>query len=228
MTGPQGPVVPAQPAAHPIDPQVRIGHVHLRTADIARVRAFYVDLLGFDVVYEARGVPGWGTIGDVLFVSAGGCHHHLGFNTWKSRGGGPQPDGVAGLHHVALVFSSQAELARIIKRLLDAGVQPYQAPLSLTISGPSSRSSSITGVGGGMVRDFLLRLVPNVLRTDLYAVPALLGATVLVVAHDVGARSALFPLLAASVCIAVRLIGVHYGIELPIAPSEHHTEPPPN
>ena len=61
-----------------------IGHVHLRTADIDRVRAFYVDVLGFDVVAEARGVPGWGTTGDILFVSAGGYHHHLGFNTWKS------------------------------------------------------------------------------------------------------------------------------------------------
>jgi catechol 2,3-dioxygenase len=127
MSGPQAPFVPAQPAPHPIDPHVRIGHVHLRTADIDRVRAFYVDLLGFDVVYEVRDVPGWGTTGDVLFVSAGGYHHHLGFNTWKSRGGGPQPDGVAGLHHVAFVFSSQAELAHIVKRLLDAGVQPYQA-----------------------------------------------------------------------------------------------------
>ena len=59
-------------------------------------------MLGFDVVFEARDVPGWGTTGDILFLAAGGYHHHLGFNTWKSAGGGPQPDGVAGLHHVAL------------------------------------------------------------------------------------------------------------------------------
>jgi uncharacterized membrane protein YeiH len=87
---------------------------------------------------------------------------------------------------------------------------------------------AITGVGGGMVRDLLLRQVPNVLRTDLYAVPALLGATVLVAAHEAGAHSALFPLLAAGVCIAVRLIGVHYGIRLPIAPSKRKTDPPPS
>lgn len=87
---------------------------------------------------------------------------------------------------------------------------------------------AVTGVGGGMVRDLLLRQVPNILRTDLYAVPALLGATVLVVAHQAGARGTLFPLLAAGVCIALRLIGVHYGIELPVAPSERKTEPPPN
>jgi catechol-2,3-dioxygenase len=97
----QGSITPAQRAPRPIDPGTRIGHVHLRTADIDRTRAFYVDVLGFDVVFEARGVPGWGTTGDILFVSAGGYHHHLGFNTWKSAGGPPQPDGVTGLHHVA-------------------------------------------------------------------------------------------------------------------------------
>src|ERR687884_291891 len=89
----QGPVLPRQPAPEPIDGGVRIGHVHLRTADIDRVRDFYVGVLGFDVVAEARDVPGWGTTGDILFVSAGGYHHHLGFNTWKSAGGGPHPDG---------------------------------------------------------------------------------------------------------------------------------------
>ena len=86
---PQGNVAPIARSPRPIDPGVTIGHVHLRTADIDRVRGFYVDLLGFDVVAEARDVPGWGTTGDILFVSAGGYHHHLGFNTWKSAGGGP-------------------------------------------------------------------------------------------------------------------------------------------
>ena len=81
---PQGNVAPIARSPRPIDPGVTIGHVHLRTADIDRVRGFYVDLLGFDVVAEARDVPGWGTTGDILFVSAGGYHHHLGFNTWKS------------------------------------------------------------------------------------------------------------------------------------------------
>ena len=88
MSGPQGPIEPASAAERPIDPDVRIGHVHLRTADIDRVRDFYVGIMGFDVVFEARDVPGWGTTGDILFVSAGGYHHHLGFNTWKSAGGG--------------------------------------------------------------------------------------------------------------------------------------------
>jgi catechol 2,3-dioxygenase len=93
VSGPQGPFDPALAAAHPIDPQLRIGHVHLRTADIDRVRDFYVGVLGFDVIFEARDVPGWGTTGDILFLSAGGYHHHLGFNTWKSAGGQPQPTG---------------------------------------------------------------------------------------------------------------------------------------
>src|SRR3954471_17168162 len=118
----QGPVTPAVAAPRPIDPGVTIGHVHLRTADIDRVRAFYVDVLGFDVVMEARGVPGWGTTGDILFLSAGGYHHHLGFNTWKSAGGQPQPDGVTGLHHVALNFSSKERLAEVVGRLVDDGV----------------------------------------------------------------------------------------------------------
>jgi catechol 2,3-dioxygenase len=122
MSGPQGSFTPWVAAERPIDPEVRIGHVHLRTADTDRVRAFYVDIMGFDIIFEARDVPGWGTTGDVLFISAGGYHHHLGFNTWKSAGGGPQPDGVTGLHHVALNFSSKARLAEVVRRLLEAGV----------------------------------------------------------------------------------------------------------
>jgi catechol 2,3-dioxygenase len=113
----QGSITPAARAQRPIDPGTRIGHVHLRTADIDRVRAFYVDVLGFDVVFEARDVPGWGTTGDILFVSAGGYHHHLGFNTWKSAGGPPQPDGVAGLHHVAINYPTKAALADAVMRL---------------------------------------------------------------------------------------------------------------
>lgn len=113
----QGPVAPLAAAPRPLDPGVTIGHVHLRTADIDRVRAFYVGVLGFDVVAEARGVPGWGTTGDLLFLSAGGYHHHLGFNTWKSAGGAPQPDGVTGLHHVALRYPTRAGLADALARL---------------------------------------------------------------------------------------------------------------
>ncbi len=123
----QGNVEPAARAPEPIDPQVTIGHVHLRTADIDRVRDFYVGVLGFDVIHEARDVPGWGTTGDMLFVSAGGYHHHLGFNTWKSAGGEPQPDGVAGLHHVAINYPKRAALADALRRLRAAGWPIRQA-----------------------------------------------------------------------------------------------------
>jgi catechol 2,3-dioxygenase len=123
----QGTARATQAAPDPIDPGVRIGHVHLRTADIDRVRAFYVGVLGFDVVAEARDVPGWGTTGDLLFLSAGGYHHHLGFNTWKSKDGDPQPDGVTGLHHVALNYPTRAGLADALRRLQAAGVPIRQA-----------------------------------------------------------------------------------------------------
>ena len=122
MSGPQGPIEPAKRAERPIDENVRIGHVHLRTADIDRIRDFYSGVLGFDVVFEARDVPGWGTTGDMLFVSAGGYHHHIGFNTWLSRDGEPQERGHTGLHHVALAFSSKDRLDEIIRRVIDAGV----------------------------------------------------------------------------------------------------------
>jgi catechol 2,3-dioxygenase len=116
----QGNITPIARARDPIDPRVRIGHTHLRTSDIDRVRGFYVDVLGFDVVAEARDVPGWGTTGDLLFVSAGGYHHHLGFNTWKSKRGPAQPDGVAGLHHVALAYPTRRALADAYRRLKQA------------------------------------------------------------------------------------------------------------
>src|SRR3954453_15621085 len=106
----QGNISPRAASPRPIDPGVRIGHVHLRTSDIDRVRGFYVDVLGFDVIFEARDVPGWGPTGAILFVSAGGYHPPLGFNTWKSAGGPPQPEGVAGLHHVALLYPTRAAL----------------------------------------------------------------------------------------------------------------------
>jgi catechol 2,3-dioxygenase len=110
-------VAPIARAERPIAAGTTIGHVHLRTADIDRVRGFYVDVLGFDVISELRDIPGWGTTGDALFLSAGGYHHHLGFNTWKSAGGPPQPDGVTGLHHVAILYPTRADLADAVRRL---------------------------------------------------------------------------------------------------------------
>jgi uncharacterized membrane protein YeiH len=97
-------------------------------------------------------------------------------------------------------------------KALDFGVGPVPAILL----------GAITGVGGGMLRDVLLREVPTVLRHDLYAVPALLGAGVLVIAQESGSDNLVFPVLAAAVCVAVRLVGLRYGVNVPIAPSERH------
>ena len=115
--GPQGTIVAAARSARPIDPGVTIGHVHLRTADIDRVRALLRRRPRLRRHHRGARRARLGTTGDLLFVSAGGYHHHLGFNTWKSAGGGPQPDGVAGLHHVAIRYPTRAGLADALRRL---------------------------------------------------------------------------------------------------------------
>jgi catechol 2,3-dioxygenase len=98
----------------PIDSGVDIGHVHLKVADIDRALEFYVGVLGFDVM--AR-------MGDqAAFISAGGYHHHIGLNTWESRGGSPPPHGTTGLYHVAIRYPSRAALAGALRRLVQAGV----------------------------------------------------------------------------------------------------------
>jgi uncharacterized membrane protein YeiH len=95
-------------------------------------------------------------------------------------------------------------------KALDFGVGPAPAILL----------GAITGIGGGMLRDVLLRDVPSVLRHELYAIPALLGAGVLVLAQTAGSESPVFPVLGAAVCVGVRLAGLKYGVNVPIAPSE--------
>jgi uncharacterized membrane protein YeiH len=101
-------------------------------------------------------------------------------------------------------------------KALDFGVGPVPAILL----------GAITGIGGGILRDVLLREVPTVLRHDLYAIPALLGAGVLVVAQESGSSNPAFPVLAAALCVGVRLIGLKYGINVPIAPSERQEDRP--
>jgi uncharacterized membrane protein YeiH len=95
-------------------------------------------------------------------------------------------------------------------KALDFGVGPVPAILL----------GAITGIGGGMLRDVLLREVPTVLRQELYAVPALLGATVMVVAQHSGSDNPVFPVLGATLCVVVRLAALRYGVNVPIAPSE--------
>jgi len=98
-------------------PDVRIGHVHLRVADLARATAFYRDVLGFDVMAYGPdlGLPG------AAFLSSGGYHHHVGLNTWESDGGTPPPKGHTGLYHFALLYPNRRELGLTVERLLDHG-----------------------------------------------------------------------------------------------------------
>jgi catechol 2,3-dioxygenase len=98
----------------PIDARVDIGHVHLRVSDIERALAFWRDVLGFEE--QAR-------YGDqAVFISAGGYHHHIGLNTWESKGGAPPPRGTTGLHHVAIRYPSRPALADALRRLNAAGI----------------------------------------------------------------------------------------------------------
>lgn len=99
---------------NPIHPGTRIGHVHLKVADLERALGFYRDVLGFEVT--AR-------IGrSAVFLSAGGYHHHLGLNTWESRGGSPPAAGTTGLYHAAILYPGRAELADALRRLIAAGI----------------------------------------------------------------------------------------------------------
>jgi catechol 2,3-dioxygenase len=97
-----------------IDSRVDIGHVHLKVSDLDRALAFYTGVLGFDLM--AR-------MGDeAAFISAGGYHHHIGLNTWESRGGSPPPPGTTGLYHTAIRYPGRPELADALRRLLAAGI----------------------------------------------------------------------------------------------------------
>jgi len=97
-----------------IDPQVDIGHVHLKVSDLDRAIAFYRDVLGFDLQQRMGS--------EAAFLSAGGYHHHIGLNTWESKGGSPPPPGTTGLYHVAIRYPTRAALADALRRLVDAGI----------------------------------------------------------------------------------------------------------
>ncbi|MFO1035063.1 MAG: VOC family protein [Hyphomicrobiales bacterium] len=100
----------------PLPTGTRIGHVHLKVADLDRALKFYCDVLGFELQqkYGAQ----------AAFVSAGGYHHHIGLNTWESKGGSPPPPGTTGLFHTAILYPTRADLANALKRLIE-----HQVPL---------------------------------------------------------------------------------------------------
>jgi len=96
----------------PIPAETRIGHVHLKVAELERAIHFYHDLLGFDLLFN---------FGTAAFLSAGGYHHHIGLNTWDSKDGQPPPPGTTGLYHFAINYPTRRDLAAALMRLLDGG-----------------------------------------------------------------------------------------------------------
>jgi len=106
------PPIATNPA--PIDPAVRIGHVHLKVADIDRALAFYCGVLGFQLMQRFGA--------QAAFISAGGYHHHIGLNTWDSAGGPPSPPGCTGLYHLAVLYPTRAALADALRRLVQADI----------------------------------------------------------------------------------------------------------
>ncbi len=98
----------------PIEPGTRIGHVHLKVADLERALGFYCGVLGFALTQR------YGS--EAAFVAAGGYHHHIGLNTWESRGGRPPIPGTTGLFHLAVLYPTRAALADALRRLLAAGI----------------------------------------------------------------------------------------------------------
>jgi catechol 2,3-dioxygenase len=98
-----------------IDPRVEIGHVHLKVADLERALGFYCGVLGFAVMQR---------MGDeAAFVSAGGYHHHIGLNTWESKGGRPPAPGTTGLYHTAIRYPDRKSLAEALRRVREAGIE---------------------------------------------------------------------------------------------------------
>ena len=101
-------------ATEALDSRVRIGHVHLKVSDLERAVAFYRDTLGFEVTQRMGS--------QAAFLSAGGYHHHIGLNTWESRGGHPPAAGTTGLFHAAILYPTRPLLAKALLRVLKAGV----------------------------------------------------------------------------------------------------------
>lgn len=107
-------IAPLSEPIAPINPGVRIGHVHLKVADIDRALTFYCGVLGFELMQRIGS--------QAAFISAGGYHHHIGLNTWESRGGQPPAPGTTGLYHLAILYPTRAELAKALQRLIAAKI----------------------------------------------------------------------------------------------------------
>ena len=101
--------------SQPVAPGVRVGHIHLKVADLDRSIAFYSGVLGFELQQKMGS--------QAAFLSAGGYHHHIGLNTWESAGGNAPPAGTTGLYHVAFLYPTRRDLADALSRLIEAGIQ---------------------------------------------------------------------------------------------------------
>ena len=101
-------------AIKPVIAGTRIGHVHLKVADLDRALGFYCDVLGFELMQRMSS--------GAAFISAGGYHHHIGLNTWESKGGRPPPHGTTGLFHTAILYPTRAALADALYRVITAGI----------------------------------------------------------------------------------------------------------
>jgi catechol 2,3-dioxygenase len=133
--------IAAEELAPEVRPGLRVGHLHLHVADIAQGLAFYRDLIGFDV---------WALLPSAAFVSAGGYHHHLGFNTWRGEGVGPQPAGVVGLRHWTIALERAEDVAAIRDRLGAARVATQDLPGGgFSVQDPFGMTLRVTPIVGG-------------------------------------------------------------------------------
>src|ERR1700720_4572267 len=128
----------------PIDSRVRIGHVHLKVANLDRALNFYCGVLGFEIISR---------IGDeAAFVSAGGYHHHIGLNTWESKDGSPPRTGSTGLYHLAILYPERRLLADAFRRLIAAGCRWTERPIAVSVKRsicgiPTITVSNFIGIG---------------------------------------------------------------------------------
>ncbi|MCW2985476.1 MAG: Glyoxalase/bleomycin resistance protein/dioxygenase [Conexibacter sp.] len=122
-----------------VEPGLRVGHLHLHVGDIAQGLAFYRDVIGFEV---------WAMMPTAAFVSAGGYHHHLGFNTWRGEGAAPMPAGIVGLRHWTIVLETVDQVAEVRGRVRDAGLPSEDVTGGFAVADPFGMTVRIVVASG--------------------------------------------------------------------------------
>ncbi len=161
-----------------IHPETKIGHIHLKVSDIERALKFYRDILGFEIVAEWEDEDG-----GAAFLSAGGYHHHIGLNTWYTKGATPPPVGHTGMFHVAILLPSRKELAKVLQRLINhsypvRGMSDHGVSEAIYLSDPDDNGIELyvdrpkeqwprTGDGKIDVRAFAKKLQPEDILSSL-------------------------------------------------------------